>query len=714
MIPKLRSRHMGAQGGFSLLETMITVMLAGLIMAPIFGWAFVASRQQAATVTRNIDGASVGLLRTYFLRDVASASGAMAGTGANGGDCSGGTAAAAAATDTLLNLASAPGERVVYNRATASDGTGLSIWRRVCAGATATVETELTRDIEPSSLAVSCAARPGMPSTDCGRISLRVTTDRGQAVSMSASLRAGVSVGAVSGGGGGPTYVSPDVTITASAIEVYRGESLTLDGTASVPSGESLTSHWDLGDGTTASTASVTHSYSQLGEFTAVYTATTAAGTPASDYVRIQVRNRPPTAVISAPTADPLTVNRCQNVSFAANGSADNDSGGSIASYIWDYGDGDTVTRTNPAAHTHAFAAPRSASNPYSVSLRVEDDDHDEFGNGSDSTSTEVIVNNRAPNTPTVTGSWNGQTASGGASLAVTSPATVAFSATASDPDGTCDTLSYQWLLDDEPVSGATSSTYSYVASGSRQIKLRITDDQGETRTSTGVTVSTNGPPSAAFTLSSYDVRAGQAVTATSTSSDTETPLAALGHSWTFPNGSATFPNGASNPNPGTIRFGANVAAGQTFSSAQYTVSLTVTDGAGATSGAATRQITVNGAPAPSGLSATGSASCSGWACAIGGGTWTRNNTVSWGPVATVAGVSGSMQYDLDIRWCTLNIFGCITWSSWTDAYQGTATSWSSTNHSASNNSNVEVRARTRDPYTGTWSSYRTQGVEFR
>lgn len=685
-----RNRRAAGQGGFTLLETMITVMLAGLIMAPIFGWAFVASRQQAATITRNIDGASVGFLRTYFLRDVASASGAAAGTAANGGDCTGGTAEAAAATDTLLNLASAPGERVIYNRATASDGDGLSIWRRVCTGATATTETELIRDIEPPSLDVSCAARPGMPSTDCGRISLRVTTDRGRAVSMSASLRAGVSVGAVSGGGGGSTYVSPDVAITASAIEVYRGESVTFGATATMPTGETPSSHWDLGDGTTASTASVTHSYSSLGEFTAVYTATTAAGTPSSDYIRIQVRNRPPTAVISAPSADPLTVNRCQAVSFAANGSADNDSGGSIVRYLWNYGDGDTSTKASPAAHAHAFAAPRSAANPYSVSLRVEDNDHDAFGNGSDTTSTDVIVDNRAPNTPTISGSWNGQSAAGGATLAVTSPATVVFTATASDPDGSCDTLSYQWLVDGDPVSGATGATYSYTASGSKQIKVRITDDQGESKTSTGVTVSTNTPPTATFTLNPTTVRTGVNVTVTNDSSDAETAASGLTYAWTFEHGNQDGSNSTSSArNPGTVKFSHNGASGDVFapgtSGQAYTVTLTVTDPHGGTA-TTTRTVNVTGAPKPTGLSTSGFG-CSGFLC-----TGSRTGTMSWSAVSNVT------EYEVRLE--------CDWWLCGTNHTLYTTNTSVSRSGLPFNSDSYNFRVRARDAHSGRWGEW--------
>ncbi len=685
------------QHGFTMLETLLTLVLTALIMAPLFGWAFVASRQQTATITRNIDGASVGFLRTSFLRDVASSHTANVGTAANGTDCSGGGSAAAAPTDTVLRLTASTGPRVVYNRAASSEGTGTSLWRRECTGGAATSETELVRDISPTSVAVSCAPRPGMGSTDCGRISLRVDTVSGQAVSMTASLRAGVAIGVVTGGG--PAYVSPDVSISVSDLEVYRGETVTFDGTANDPGGSTMTYRWELGDGTISTALSVSHAYSQLGEFTAVFTATTAGGTPASDYVRIRVQNRPPTAVISAPSENPLTVNRCTSVNFAAAGSSDPDTGGSVVRYLWSYGDGQTATKTSSAAHGHAYSMPRGSSNPYTVNLRVEDNDHDAFGNGAGDDTTQVVVTNRAPNTPAIQGAWNSSTAAGGSSLQVTTPATVNFSITGPsplDPDGTCDTLSYQWLKDGSPINGATGATYAHSATGGATISVKVTDDQGESKTSSGVTLATNTPPTAAFTLTSYDVRAGAAVTPESSSSDPETPAASLVHAWTFPNGT---PATSTARAPGVVRFGANVPAGSSFESATYTTSLSVTDGSGVMNGPATRTITVRGAPAPSSISASGS---------------NRTNTVSWPAVPGVAGVPTAVSYDVDIRWCTFRVFVCLSWNDFRDAYDGTATSWTSTNHGAANNSDVELRVRTKDPYSGTWSPFRTQAVQFK
>ncbi len=177
---------------------------------------------------------------------------------------------------------------------------------------------------------------------------------------MTATVRTGEAVSSP----GGPVYVSPIVVTVVTYPDsgrdyVYRGESISFDASGSTdPTGGTLTHLWDFGDGTTSTQANATHAYTDLGEHTAIYTATNEDGTPASDYVRIDVRNRRPIAVISAP-ADGFTTNRCTDVSFTATGSNDSgDSlyGGGLVSYDWDYGDGTTSTKTSSSAHTHRFA----------------------------------------------------------------------------------------------------------------------------------------------------------------------------------------------------------------------------------------------------------------------------------------------------------------------------------------------------------------------
>ena len=69
------------------------------------------------------------------------------------------------------------------------------------------------------------------------------------------------------------------------------------------------------------------------------------------------VLDEPPTAALGASPAVPIPG---QSVTFNAGGSGDSD--GAIASYAWDFGDGNTGTGQTPS---HAYAAPGT----YTVTL---------------------------------------------------------------------------------------------------------------------------------------------------------------------------------------------------------------------------------------------------------------------------------------------------------------------------------------------------------
>lgn len=677
------------QGGFTLLETMLSVSLIAMVMLPIFGWAFVASEQQVATIVRNIDGASVGLLRAHFLRDVASSTDAMVGGAAAGNDCTGGSSSASTPVDTVMVLQADSTKTLVYNRATSSKGDGTSIWRRECAAGALVSERELVRKIAPSSLVVTCGPRPTLPSTDCGRISLVTQTDGGQSVSMAASLRAGASVGIV-GGGGGPIYISPDVSVTVSALEVHRGEQVTFDGTASIATGAPLTYHWELGDGTTATTSSVTHAYTQLGEFTAVFTATTPDGTPGTNFTRIKVTNRKPTAVISSPAANVSTY-QCTPITFAGTGSNDSGDasyGGAIAKYHWDYGDGRTGT-VNTVSHSSQFTniGPNSGNSPLTVGLTVEDND----GGMSPMVSRDILVKNRLPNVPPITAQvQNGPLVSAGGNYTGTLPLVVKLRSNASDPDGSCDTLSYSWDLGGGQQSTAADPDLNITSGSSRTVKLTVTDEHGGSRTSQPITFTLNGPPTAAFTLNPTSVRTGVAVTVTNSSSDNETPASGLTYAWTFQHGNQDGTNSTSGlQNPGTVKFSHNQAVSDTFAPASpgeaYTVTLTVTDPQGGTS-TTTRTVNVTGAPAPTNLAHSGFG-CSGWFCA-----GSRTGTMSWSAVSNVDRYQ--VRLECEWLWCgtnyTLETAGLSITQSGLPSISG----------------DYKFRVRARDSYSGRWGTW--------
>ncbi len=524
------------QSGVTLIETLAVLAISSIIMIPLLGWGLVAIQEQDAVLDRNTDGVSIGFLRTYFVRDVASATDAKIGTYAEGTDCTGGAGAGTGA-ETLLRLSVDDTKYVVYNEVTSSIGAGLSIWRRECDGTTLVAATEVVDRVATGTTAVTCTARDGAPvaEDDCGRVSFRLTTEDAETVAMTAIVRAGKTVTSVPSG---PVYVSPLVDIEVMPTTVFRGDVVTFDASASSdPKGGTLSHHWDFGDGTTSTDAVATHTYTTLGEFTAVYTATNGDGTPASDYVRVTVNNRPPIGVISEPTG-PITTYRCTDVTFAAVGSNDDGDapyGGTVDIYQWFYGEGNSDGLTSPAPHTHQFRADGN----FLPSLVVVDND----GGASTMVTTPVAVVNRPPDTPVITADGGPGPIGGLVSK------TVAFASTASDPDLECadtnETLTYAWTFGDGGTSSDPNPTHTYTTGGLYTAELTVTDGSGVSRTSNPITVDLNTSPVASFTMSPSTIRAGQALPSgwiTNNSSDPDgNPLTAA---WTFPYGTPARPRG--------------------------------------------------------------------------------------------------------------------------------------------------------------------------
>ena len=518
------SLHRRSQEGVTLIETLAVLAISSIIMIPLLGWAMLAIQEQESALNRNIDGASIGLLRTYFVRDVASAKGAATGAAAQGTDCSGGAGAATAPAQTLLRLERNAGESVVYNEVTSSGGVGLSIWRRECDGTTLTATTEVVDRVAPGGTAATCSARAGAPETDCGRVNFRLVTVEADTVSMTATVRTGEQDG---GGAGGPVYVSPDVIIQVSPTTVFRGDTVTFDASGSSdPNGGALSHHWDFDDGTTSTDAVATRSYDTLGEFTALYTATNSDGTPASEFIRITVENEPPTAVISAPS-NGFSTTRCADVSMAAAGSNDSGDaayGGSVVEYRWSYGDGETSTRTSPAAHNHQFRTlgPSGGTVPLDVGLVVIDNED----GGSLAAIRPVLVQNRPPSIPSITADG----ATGTVPADPTIP--VEFAGTVSDPD-ICATsgevLTYEWDFGDGETSSCTGPfcgeiDHTYTTVGTFTAVLTVVDTGGASVISNEIIVDLETSSGvASFTMAPSTARAGVPLPAgwiTNTSAD--------------------------------------------------------------------------------------------------------------------------------------------------------------------------------------------------
>lgn len=227
-----------------------------------------------------------------------------------------------------------------------------------------------------------------------------------------------------------------------------------------------------------------------------------------------------------------------QNCAFSSAGTSD--PGGSIASYLWSFGDGTTSAEAHPA---HVY----TASGTYNVTLTVTD----EGGAASTvSIATTVVFVDAAP-TAAFTFSCDQRVC--------------AFDASGStDPEGPL--ASYNWTFGDGATTTEASPSHTFTSDGAFTVQLTVTDSSGTTATvSHDVAVEYVYADPVADFVASCD-----SLTCTvdgSTSSDADGAL--VGYAWDF----------------GGTGTASGVTASHTFpASGSYDVTLTVTDGQGAVS----------------------------------------------------------------------------------------------------------------------------------
>jgi len=183
-----------------------------------------------------------------------------------------------------------------------------------------------------------------------------------------------------------PVPNTPPVADAGGIDGFYEGiedEPVTFDGSGSYdPDGDSLTYSWDFGDGSTGTGVSPSHTYTAGGEYTVTLVVNDgrADSESAEATVHITEVNDPPVAV----AGPDQSVYVGDTVSF--DGSGSNDIDGTIASYLWDFGDGSTGSGVTPS-HTTGY----SAAGTYTVTLTVTDDD------GAQATDTLIVTVSERP-----------------------------------------------------------------------------------------------------------------------------------------------------------------------------------------------------------------------------------------------------------------------------------------------------------------------------
>ena len=246
---------------------------------------------------------------------------------------------------------------------------------------------------------------------------------------------------------------------------IPSGQKINFDGALSSTFGSEIVKYqWDFeNDGVfDAEGVQTSFTYSEKGSYTVLLKITDNYGQTSSDTCVITVTNSLPS---SSFTRLPLEPTIFDAISFSETCS---DSDGTIISWYWDFGDGTTSNERNPSHHY-------SQKGTYSVSLKATDNDNDW-----DTTTIQITVVNLEP-TAVFTASTS--------TLIIGD--TVDFSENSTDPENAI--VERVWDFGDGSVSTTKNPSHMFETTGTYQVTLTVTDDEGLTD-STSIAVHVSEP----------------------------------------------------------------------------------------------------------------------------------------------------------------------------------------------------------------------------
>lgn len=181
-----------------------------------------------------------------------------------------------------------------------------------------------------------------------------------------------------------PANVAPTAGFNANPTSGMVALDVNFDASGSSDSDGSIVSYdWDFGDGSTGTGQFASHTYANVGSFTATLTVTDDDGASDSTSAGITVNSVPNVAPTASFTADAAFGEAPFDVNFDASGSSDSD--GSIVGFAWDFGDG---SFGNGQFASHQFGS----AGVFNVGLTVTDND-----GATDSASTTITVTEPVP-----------------------------------------------------------------------------------------------------------------------------------------------------------------------------------------------------------------------------------------------------------------------------------------------------------------------------
>lgn len=323
-------------------------------------------------------------------------------------------------------------------------------------------------------------------------------------------------------------FQSPVAGFTSNALnQCFTGNQFIFTNTSTTTAG-TLLYNWDLGDGSTATTTDVTHSYTQPGTYIVKMKVSGDGGCSDSSTVTVQVFPSP----IAGFTVN--NVNQCfKNNRFTFTNTSTITAGNLI--YNWDLGDG-TLLTTKDVMHSYLLPG------TYTVNLLVSNN----VGNCTDSKSFVVNVNA----SPVAGFSVN--------NLNQCFPGhQFIFTNNSSISSGT---MQYTWDLGDGTTQSAKDISYSYAKPGTYTVKLLVTSTSG-CLDSSSTSVNVYPMPTANFTAQPACINLPVPLR-NNTINNTGSPINYL---WDFGNGQSSNLHSPSYgyPSPGTYTIKLSVSTAQ-------------------------------------------------------------------------------------------------------------------------------------------------------
>jgi len=291
-------------------------------------------------------------------------------------------------------------------------------------------------------------------------VTLTVTDDDGASHTATHPIQVGV------------TNTPPTASFVFSPTNPQAGGWVQFDASGSSDADGTIVDYaWNFGDGGTGTGSTPWHRFATPGTYLVTLTVTDDDGAThtVTHPIQVGVTNIPPTAVFTYSPASPSVSDW---VRFDASGSSDSD--GSIASYVWDFGDGLPAGSGSVVYHRFTSAV------TYFVTLTVTDDD------GASNTASQPVPVGGTSQPPVASFTY--------VPLSPGIGTPVVFNGQGSyDPDGSI--VQHRWDFNGDGVDDYTgpSAQITYANAGVVYVRLTVVDNDGLTATTTQPIVVASG-----------------------------------------------------------------------------------------------------------------------------------------------------------------------------------------------------------------------------